>query len=666
MTLNFRGQPIETTFWKSQHGKIAECFALDTETSLIEKGKIPPFVIGQAYGGGCVVYLIRLNTLAAFMDTHHDCTLIMHNAPFDVSVIHQEIDFNFDLMIRSQRLFDTSIMFRLWNLATVGELPKYHRLDFVAKELLGVSLDKDEDIRCGFGRHRDGTTVNYEAMTELEIAYAAQDSLATFQIFQVLDPKIRILDPDFYLSHKIQFMGAVAIAAMSRRGIGIHHQRRTEFLNAVDRDIKIQKKKLGVWGYRPGEGQKGIEAHYEEIIKSLGIDLPKTATGKSSSTARDLESYREEHPFIDAFLGHKEKSRLKQIVEKFAEDRIHTKFTDILKTGRTSSKEPPLQNLPKKANVTIITGETLSVRDLFAPAPGHKFIIADYSQLELCTLAQVCIAEGYGSKMAEFINADRDIHRGFASLILGKPECEIDDAERQKAKACNFGFPGGLGAGSFLEYARDTFGVTNITADQAKVYRETWLNAFPEMRHYLADPILKLHDFSIWGAGSEKRKIAYNTFRRIASGETKSKKTGKPYDGKLINWALNIVMAKVAPEFVGIRKGSSHLWREIQLQAVATLTGRIRARAEYCEAKNFPMQALASDGVKIALYRLDQAGIPVVNCIHDELISEVNSNLNIDAIVKEKEQIMIESMNVVVPDVKIKVKIVVADRWVKP
>jgi DNA polymerase I-like protein with 3'-5' exonuclease and polymerase domains len=97
---------------------------------------------------------------------------------------------------------------------------------------------------------------------------------------------------------------------------------------------------------------------------------------------------------------------------------------------------------------------------------------------------------------------------------------------------------------------------------------------------------------------------------------------------------------------------------------VFTLTGRKRGRTTYCAEKNTPFQGLASDGAKIALYNLVRQGFKVVGFCHDEIITEVDKN-KAEELLKVQEKIMIDSMNVVVPDVKIGTESMISPHYTK-
>jgi hypothetical protein len=162
---------------------------------------------------------------------------------------------------------------------------------------------------------------------------------------------------------------------------------------------------------------------------------------------------------------------------------ITSNFNELLASGRTSSTKPNLQNPPRKGGV----------RECFVPRPGYVFVFCDYSFVELCTLAQTCLDLFGWSSMADAINAGLDPHLDMAGSMLS---IDYDEAVRRKkagdkdigefrqlSKALNFGYPGGLGASKFCDYARAGYGVT-VSETDARRRKEEWYRKWPEMRLY--------------------------------------------------------------------------------------------------------------------------------------------------------------------------------------
>lgn len=134
----------------------------------------------------------------------------------------------------------------------------------------------------------------------------------------------------------------------------------------------------------------------------------------------------------------------------------------------------------------------MGIRECFVPRPGYVFAQADYSGLELCTLAQVCIDLFGYSKLADVINSGRDPHTALAASLGGltyedgeaarKTKDKHFDDLRKVAKAANFGLPGGLGAKKFVDFAAK--GGVKLTVEEAKQRKRDWLAQWEEMHEY--------------------------------------------------------------------------------------------------------------------------------------------------------------------------------------
>lgn len=166
---------------------------------------------------------------------------------------------------------------------------------------------------------------------------------------------------------------------------------------------------------------------------------------------------------------------------------ICPRYNVLVETGRTSCARPNIQNPPRGGGV----------RACFVPRAGWVYAFSDYDTLELRALAQVCLymKDELGietSEMAEALRRGEDLHLSLAAEMLGitleeaARRMKEGDAEikeyRQQSKPANFGFPGGMAANSFREYA-EGYGI-KLTEEQAKTIHETWFRKWPEMRPY--------------------------------------------------------------------------------------------------------------------------------------------------------------------------------------
>jgi hypothetical protein len=258
------------------------------------------------------------------------------------------------------------------------------------------------------------------------------------------------------------------------------------------------------------------------------------------------------------------------------------------------------------------------VRECFVPRPGKVFAQADYGALELCTLAQVCLALLGESKLAEALNQGLDPHTMLAARLHG---CSYEeglrlkesgdkafDAKRQTAKVANFGFPGGLGIEKFVLFARKSYGVV-ITVEEARELKATWLAQWPEMRLYFAH-VAQL--------------------------------TNNP-DGAAFLEQLYVK--------------------------------RFRGGASYCAACNSYFQGLGADATKRAAYAIvkecytDRSsvlfGSRIVNYIHDEFILETDDGPRAHDVAMRLEAIMIREARTLLPDVQISAPPLLMRYWSK-
>ena len=200
----------------------------------------------------------------------------------------------------------------------------------------------------------------------------------------------------------------------------------------------------------------------------------KTKTGYS--TAADvLEKLKPEHPVIDMILEYRQLTKLKSTyadgLDNYigADGRIHGKFHQtITATGRISSTEPNLQNIP----VRMELGR--AIRKVFVPADGHVFLDADYSQIELRVLAHMSGDE----RLIEAYKQAQDIHAITASQVFHIPLDEVTPLQRRNAKAVNFGIVYGISAFGLSEGL-------SISRKEATEYIEQYFKTYPKVKEFL-------------------------------------------------------------------------------------------------------------------------------------------------------------------------------------
>lgn len=487
-------------WWNGE--RMLSSIALDTETEYItHASQTPRLVISSAHDGKDT-YLIKNESIADFLGINSQSVFIMHNAPFDLAVIAKHLNnkaiYNY---AEEDKLWDTRIMYQLLKLAETGISPQKNSLALVAKELLGIDIDKDASIRCNFGEfiQNDGK-VSYSAISQPFLNYAAKDAIVTYELWTDLYTKLKWTERDLKvegtgLSHKIQLLGAVALDDINKNGIGFNLAAKELRLEALQAEISEHKLCLANRGWE--RGKKGIKKIFAEIAKAEGLDLPLTESGQVSSSADTLAEYIDKSPFIHSYVKFHELEKLGTFVREIETDRLHPKYNLLMNTGRTSSFGPNIQQLPRSGGV----------RELFIPSEGHLFLDIDYSALELCTLAQHLYREFGDTEMMKAINAGKDLHKVTAAKINNIPEEEVTKEQRQFAKIANFGFPANMSPGTFVDYCKG-YGV-KMTEGQAMDLKHAWAATIPSIKRF-------------WQVGS-------NTTNILVTGRVRSKCTYTAY-----------------------------------------------------------------------------------------------------------------------------------------
>lgn len=476
-----KNYPIE--IWTGQQIKPASGFiAVDTETELVANWtETPRMVTLQAFDGQTCWYVSPENA-EPFMESIKDIDLVFHNFSFDCDVLCRVVnnkDYFYD-RIEADKIWDTSILYRLWHLAKNGWVPFQYNLALLSQDYLNEELPKDDHLRLTWGDYLDKPIDNIPADM---LEYGAKDVLATYFLYRVLRAKCYNVLPSSelkhapsVLSHSIQIKGDIALNRLYKRGIGFNLERAQALLSNLRTQMRVHQIQLAHWGWV--RGMKGSKDAFEYAVKIQGLEdeLPKTDTGAISSKAEDLEQYTHLE-FIKHYIEFHKLEKLTSFIHKLDSKIVHPKYNLLMNTGRTSAKNPNFQNLPREGGI----------RQLFIAQPGNTFVITDYSTLELCTLAQVCYNRFGHSTMKDKINEGVDLHKYYASVLYSIPVSEVTKEQRQSAKAANFGFPGGLGAHTFIQFAAG-YGL-ELTQEDAERMKEAWFSAFPEMDTYMAEPL---------------------------------------------------------------------------------------------------------------------------------------------------------------------------------
>lgn len=259
-----------------------------------------------------------------------------------------------------------------------------------------------------------------------------------------------------------------------------------EVLNALSRQLEIDLDKLTQAIYELSGQEFNINSPKQlgkVLFEDLGLATTKKTKSGYSTDVEVLEKLKDSHPIVEFILTYRQLSKLKStyadgLIPYIQNDfRIHTTFNQtIASTGRLSSTDPNLQNIP----IRLEQGRL--IRKAFVPEPGYVFIDADYSQIELRLLAHI-------SEDDTFIQAFRnneDIHRITASQVFHVSPEEVDDRMRRNAKAVNFGIVYGI---SDYGLSRDL----DIPVFEARKYIEAYFNKYPKVKSFLDEVVARAY-----------------------------------------------------------------------------------------------------------------------------------------------------------------------------
>lgn len=590
--------------------------ALDTETRAVDFSVIPYSELAcvsfaTEAGSGVLERAEGLRLCEAVL-SDPSCELVFYNAAFDMGIIAHEAPDIEPLIWKAYdegRITCLEIASKLDDIARGVYEPKRpgaYTLQTKLRDYCSIEVEKEDTYRLRYGE-LIGTPI--DQWPEEAITYARRDAEVLLPFREAI-----YLPEDTHRQSGYDF----ALNCTAKLGMRTDGPRVEKLINDTIEEASALCRKLIKKGWIEFNKDGEIKTN-EKVIKAYAETLPNVIRTKPSKTYPkgqvsisadaceqswdpDLIEYAKLSAFLD-LLNKDAKYLTKEVVR--------TSY-GLAKSGRTTSYRENLQNLK------VFGG----IRECFIPPAGMVYVGADYSGLELYTFAQLCLKMLGRSKLAEKLASGIDPHTELACLILGidyqegkrRKELGANDPEfhfaRQCGKAANFGFPGGLGPKSFIEYARSNYGVK---------LGETYEKAF-EMAN----------------------KVRF--FWRQANPE----------------W---FAYFDIINQMTGGHKGQiEHLF-----------SGRLRGDCYFTEAANSLFQGLGSDAAKAALYEVTKAcrlgakglqGCHPVVFVHDEIICQAPESRCHEA-AHALADLMVTAGSVFLPDVGCKTELFASRRWSK-
>lgn len=284
------------------------------------------------------------------------------------------------------------------------------------------------------------------------------------------------------LAKEIEFPSIYLLAVIEHRGITLDTDYLAEMSQEFEQKIGILER--NIYAHAGREFNIGSPSQLATVLFSeLQLPTQGVKKGKTgySTGANELAKLRDLHPIVDLITQYREYTKLKSTyidaLPKLVDvhSKLHTTFAlDVAATGRLSSHDPNLQNIPTRTEL----GQ--AIRTAFVPADGHVFISADYSQFEL-RLAAVLAGD---QQMIEDFNNDVDIHTKTAAEVYSVPMEQVDKNMRRHAKVVNFGILYGMSPHG-LSVA------TGMSPTEAKVFIDRYFELRKPVREYIDGTIKK-------------------------------------------------------------------------------------------------------------------------------------------------------------------------------
>ena len=428
----------------------------------------------------------------------------------------------------AESIFDISIAAYLLN-----PLQNTYDYDDIAREYLGMNVPAFDEI---FPKTKKSETPSDE-IPENILKYACYNAYVAYKAKDALTEKLKETEMlDIY--NNVEIPLTYALYDMEQAGIMVAGDKLKEYGERLKTGIDALEKDIFA------------EAGHEFNInspKQLGeilfgeMQLPggkKTKTGYSTS-ASVLEKLEPDYPFVSKILEYRQLTKSKStyadgLAVYIGEDnRIHGKFNQtITATGRISSTEPNLQNIP----VRMPLGR--EIRKVFIPKEGCVFIDADYSQIELRILAHM----SDDKNLIDAYNHSKDIHAATASLVFHVPLEEVTKEQRSNAKAVNFG----------IVYGISSFGLSNdlsISRKEAEQYIKDYFISYPGIKNYLDNSVKeakeKGYSVTMFGRRRPIPELTSGNFMQRQFGERVA--MNSPIQGSAAD-IMKIAMINVAKE----------------------------------------------------------------------------------------------------------------------
>ena len=386
--------------------------------------------------------------------------------------IGQNLKFDIPILARhgikiTKFLADTMLMSYVLNSTATR-----HGMDRLADYYLNYTTTKYTDVTGTASKQISFSEVKLDVASD----YAAEDADITLRLYNVLAPMLKEKPNQEKLLHDIEYPLVHVLSRVEQNGAKIDKKKlakHSKELGLKIDDLSSQAYKIAGEEFNLDSPKQLLEILYEK--QKLPV-LKKTPKGQPSTNEDTLKRLSEEYELPKIILQYRTLAKLKSTytdslinIENPKTERIHTSYQQaVTSTGRLSSTEPNLQNIPIK------TAEGRRIREAFVPEKGNTLISADYSQIELRIMAHL----SNDKNLTHAFNNNIDVHSSTAAEVFGVSIDNVNQDQRRSAKAINFG----------LMYGMSAFGLTRqlgIPRAEAQEYLDTYFARYTGVRDYM-------------------------------------------------------------------------------------------------------------------------------------------------------------------------------------
>ncbi|MAD47976.1 MAG: DNA polymerase I [Gammaproteobacteria bacterium] len=463
--------------WANKLNK-CEVFAIDTETDSLDTvtANLVGISLSVKEGGGCYIPIghkyddcpkqLDIDDVIKELGTSiekNKLKAVGQNLKFDIPILHRHgivlDEFHADTMLMSYVLNSTATR---------------HGMDKLAMFYLDYETIKYSDVTGTASKQ-----INFSAV-EIDVAshYAAEDADITLRLFNKLDSLLKDKPTQIKLLQNIEYPLVHVLSRVEQNGAKIDKNKLSDHSKELSEKIaKLSSEAFKIAGeeFNLDSPKQLLEVLYEKLKLPI---LKKTPKGQPSTNEETLQRLSEEYELPKIILKYRTLAKLKSTytdslirIENTQTKRIHTSYQQaVTSTGRLSSTEPNLQNIPIK------TAEGRRIREAFVPDKGNILISADYSQIELRIMAHL----SKDKNLTHAFNNNLDVHSATASEVFGVSLEDVTQDHRRSAKAINFG----------LMYGMSAFGLTrqlDIPRAEAQKYLDTYFERYTGVKDYMAN-----------------------------------------------------------------------------------------------------------------------------------------------------------------------------------